>query len=131
MTAQPQDRKPSAKEMMSSALKLQSATMTQKATLDHVAGKLIMIVGVLQRHKAGTAQAEADANLSTDYWQTMENHADSALREVAEITRMTRSQVNERLANKAFEYPDVAIQKIINEASEDIAALLIPKGDVE
>lgn len=114
---QPQDRKPTAQEMMASAVKLQGANMAQKATLDLVGGKLVLIMAALKRNEISDANS-IDANRET-------------LEEIRAISSLTREQVAERRAVNAPQYPDVAIQAVINEAADKIADILLPKGDGE
>lgn len=109
---QPQDRKPTAQEMMASAVKLQGANMAQKATLDLVGGKLVLIMAELKRAQAGQPHG-------------------TTVQKISEISSLTREQVAERRAVNTPQYPDVAIQAVINEAADKIADILLPKGDGE
>lgn len=106
--AKPQDRKPSAAEMLQNVLKMQGANMAQKATLDVTGGKLIMVLQVLQRKDR------------PDRW---------SIEEIREIMGLTRDQVAERRSAGVFTYPDVEIQAVLNRAAEEIASILTPKAD--
>lgn len=108
---QPQDRKPTAQEMIGSALRLQGANMAQKATLDVMGGKLIMIMAVVK--KSGG------------------QNPDKSLAEIQGILSLTREQVAERRSVNTPRYPDVEIQAAINEAADKITAILMPKADDE
>ncbi len=113
LNGKPQDRKPSAQEMLNSALRMQSANMAQKATLDVMGGKLILILSALKK-------AEHSERNSTDVNREV-------VAEIRSITSMTRTDIAERRASGMFQYPDVAIQAVINKAVDEIAALLMPK----
>ena len=107
----PQDRKPSGREMMESALRMQSANMAQKATLDVMGGKLILILAALK--KAGG------------------RNPDRTVAEISAITSMTRGDIAERRSSGTFVYPDPEIQAVLNKAADEILQLLLPQGNDE
>ena len=113
MTAprQPRDRRPSAQEMLDNALRMQSANMAQKATLDVMGGKLILILSALKKSNG--------------------QNPNVTIKEISAITSMTRHDIAERRASGMFQYPDVEIQAAINKAADEITALLMPKADGE
>ena len=113
--AKPQDRKPSAAEMLQNVLKMQGANMAQKATLDVTGGKLIMILQVVQK-------ADSSERNSTDVNR-------ESVEQIREIMGLTREQVAERRSAGVFTYPDPEIQAVLNRAAEEIAAILTPRAD--
>lgn len=104
MTAQPQDRKPKANQMVRDAISLQAANLLQKAQLDMMATKLILALKIVK--PAGKAHATK-----------------GPLFEVAKVLGMTRDEAS--AARASFQYPDERIQAVLDEATDKIAAILL------
>lgn len=128
----PQDRKhPVTQEMLNNALRLQSANILQKATMDVMGGKLILILSQMKRLEQTEINGESYAVVEGSAEYTSAAVAEEVLNEVSSILSMTRQDIAERRAAGVFEYPDVEIQAILNKAGDEIVELLKPKGNVE
>ena len=113
MTAQPQDRKPKANQMVRDAISLQAANLLQKAQLDMMATKLILSL-------------KLNKDVAARLPKVLRGHAadlGEAWNEQARILSMTRDEVKESRAT--FTYPDERIQAVLNEATDKIAAILL------
>ena len=109
--------RPTASEMLHSAVSLQGANMLQKAQMDMMATKLIMALKVVKSY-GPTFQSYEDSA----------DQALGALDDIAKILAMTREDVAATRAQPGFNYPDVRIQAVINEATEKIAQILLDDG---
>jgi hypothetical protein len=127
----PQDRKaprPTVQEMLHNALQLQGANFAQKGQLDMMATKIIMCLKALKepgliahaQNRDGTFSLQG----SDEYYDV--SQAEVALNEIARILSMTRDETAE--ARKGFEYPDVRIQAVINEAAQKLFDILLEDG---
>ena len=125
MTAQPQDRRPPAKQMVRDAISLQAANLLQKAQLDMMATKLILVLKALKDPEFVAHMQSLDGSLivagSDEYLGAQ--HAEIALNEIAKTVSMTRDEAS--AARASFQYPDERIQAVLNEATDKIAAILL------
>lgn len=125
MTAQPQDHRPPAKQMVRDAISLQAANLLQKAQLDMMATKIILALKAVKNPELLAYAQNLDGTFSLqgeDEYHDV-NEAAKALNAVRVALGMTRDEVGE--ARKSFTYPDERIQAVLNEATDKIAAILL------
>ena len=125
MTAQPQDRRPPAKQMVRDAVSLQAANLLQKAQLDMMATKLILVLKALKNPEFEAHAKDLDGSFriagADEYWDA--KLAEDALNAIAKTVSMTRDEASATRAS--FTYPDERIQAVLNEATDKIAAILL------
>lgn len=110
------------KKKVGQAVSLQAANLLQKAQLDMMATKIIM---VLKEHRIWYMAADGKsmvrktkADISTEL-----ETADKHLANIGRIVSMTREETS--AARASFAYPDARIQAVIDKATDDIAAILL------
>jgi hypothetical protein len=110
------------------ALTLQAANLQQKAILDNMATKVVLVLrtlGDVKKENYGTLSIEG-----TGEYKSCEL-AQDALQRIEEIITLDRFQVAEAREVPGFVYPDEKIQAIIDKAVDDIADLLLEEGTVD
>jgi len=115
---QPQDFK----KKVQGAINLQAANLLQKAQLDMMATKIIL---VLKEHKGWYMRAtgKPDSRKTKEDLREELKVAEDQLGKIGDILSMTRDEAAE--ARKSFVYPDERIQAVIDEATDKIAAILL------
>lgn len=116
MVAQPQDHK-RAKGALQEALSLQAANVLQRAQLDMMATKLILLL-----KEIAVAKTLEDSYVkAVQRNQQYEMH----LEEMKRITAMTRDECAFARAGGVMTYPDERIQAIITRYVNEIADVLL------
>ena len=121
-------KQPSVQEMLHNALQLQGANFAMKAQLDMMATKIILCLKAIKEPALLAHAQNRDGTFSLqgadEYYDV--SQAEVALNTIQGVLSMTRDQAAQ--ARKGFEYDDVRVQAIINEAAQKLADLLLENG---
>lgn len=118
---QPKDFMPKVKE----AVGLQAANLLQKAQLDMMATKIVLVLKALKNKEFVAHSLDSDGEYriagADEYWDA--KLAQDAINAIAKAVTMTRDEAS--AARASFVYPDERIQAVIDRATQEIADILL------